>query len=92
MKAFGTTRTARAAVTEPEPGRVLVETIADQGIVTTFTVEPDGAPERSRATISTSLRSRGGLLGRIERAMSTGYLKKVFAAELKQLDEVARRA
>jgi hypothetical protein len=90
MKAFGTTRSARASVTEPEPGRVLVETIAESGIVTTFTVDADGAPDRSRVTISTSAPSRGGLLGRLERAMSTRYLRAVYAEELRMLDEVAR--
>jgi hypothetical protein len=90
MRAMGTTRESRATVTEPERGRVLVETIEAQRIVTTFTVDPDGAPGRSRVTISTSLPSRGGLLGRLERAFSTRYLKAVYAEELRMLDEVAR--
>jgi hypothetical protein len=89
MKAFGSTRTARATVTEPEPGRVLVETIEAQGIVTRFVVDPDGSPDRARVTFTTSMPSRGGLLGRVERALSTGYLKRVYEAELKQLEEVA---
>jgi hypothetical protein len=90
MKAFGTTRSARAAVTEPEPGRVLVETIAESGIVTTFTVDPDGAPDRSLVTISTTAPSRGGPLGRLEQALATRFLKAVYAEELRMLDQVAR--
>src|SRR3954470_15498093 len=43
MKLFGKVRTSRASITEPEPGRVLVETVEDQGIVTTFTVERAGS-------------------------------------------------
>ena len=90
MQVFGITRSARAGVTEPEPGRVLVETTAESGIVTTFTVDPDGAPDRARVTISTSAPCRAGLLGRLERAMSTRFLKAVYAEELRMLDQVAR--
>ena len=42
MYPFGMKRAAqqaRARVTEPEPGRVLVETDLDRGFVTTFTVD-----------------------------------------------------
>ena len=41
MSALGQKRTLRAEITEPEPGRVLVETYLDSnGAVTTFTVDP----------------------------------------------------
>ena len=39
MKVMGKLQTFRTVVTEPEPGRVLVET-NDTGYITTFTVEP----------------------------------------------------
>ena len=90
MRAMGTRRESRATVSEPERGRVLVETIEAERIVTTFTVDPGGPPDRSRVTISTSLPSKGGLLGRLERALSTRYLKTVYAEELRLLDIVAR--
>src|SRR5262249_14871310 len=40
MRVFGRVRTFRAAITEPEPGRVLAETDLDTGTLTTFTVVP----------------------------------------------------
>ena len=41
MRVFGKKQTFRAAITEPERGRVLVETDLDtNGAVTTFTVNP----------------------------------------------------
>lgn len=84
MRALGKTRHARARVTEPQPGRVLVETELDMGAVTTFTVEPlPGA--RSRVTIATDLPTRGGFLGRIERAIIRSFLGRVYTAELAQL-------
>jgi hypothetical protein len=86
MRAFGKTRVARAAVTEPEPGRVLVETALDEGgPVTTFVVEPEG--RHSRVTFKTELSAAGA----ISRFMATRFLKRVYAAELEQLNDLARR-
>ena len=88
MRAFGKTRIARAAVTEPEPGRVLVETALDEGgPVTTFVVETEG--RRSRVTFRTELTSAAGLAGAVERFFATGYLKRVYALELRQLNDFA---
>jgi hypothetical protein len=88
MRAFGKTRVARAAVTEPVPGRVLVETALDEGgPVTTFMVEPEGP--QSRVTFKTELSSAAGLAGAVERFFATRYLKRVYALELQQLDVYA---
>ena len=89
MIAFGSTQHSRSRVTEPEPGRVLVESVLDRDVVTTFTVEPLGAT-RCRATIATDMAVRSGLLGAIQRWMIRSYLRRVYAAELAQLDRVAR--
>jgi hypothetical protein len=85
LLAFGTTRHARARVTEPEPGRVLVETDLDIGAVTTFLVEPIG-PAKSRVTIATDVPTHAGPLGWIERAVTRPLLNRAFVAELAQLD------
>jgi hypothetical protein len=84
VTAFGRTTTARATITEPEPGRVLVETIPEQRVVTTFTVVPEG-PDRCRASISTRLPRRGGPGGWIERLVTRRFLERVYAQELRQL-------
>jgi hypothetical protein len=88
MRVLGTSRTLRAAVTEPEPGRVLVETDPDAGIVTTFIVEPVGEG-RSKATISTVLTGPAGLAGAIERFVSSRVLPPIYREELKRLAEIA---
>src|SRR5512143_3795320 len=41
MHVMGTTRLLRAEITEPEPGKVLVESYPADGSVTTFTVRPE---------------------------------------------------
>jgi hypothetical protein len=82
MKAFGRREESRARVTEPEPGRVLVETVEGSGIVTTFTVDP--APGGTLVTFDTTYPVRG-LGGWLQRLVVPGYLRKVYAAELRLL-------
>ena len=90
MSVFGKKQTFRAAITEPEPGRVLVETDLDaNGAVTTFTVNPGASPADSHVTISTDLRVRSGFLGRIERRLSTLLLRPIYAKELENMARVA---
>lgn len=90
MSVFGKKQTFRAAITEPEPGRVLVETDLDSnGAVTTFTITPGSAPADSRVTISTELPVRSGFLGKIERTLTTLLLRPIYAQELANLARVA---
>jgi hypothetical protein len=90
MNIFGRKQTFRAAITEPEPGRVLVETDLDtNGAVTTFTVDPGGAPADSQVTISTELRIRSGFLGKIEKTLTTLLLRPLYVKELQNLARVA---
>lgn len=88
MRVLGQTRVLRAVVTEPERGRVLVETdTGGAGPVTTFTVEPEESG--SHVTFSTELTSAGGPLGVLERFVLRRILRRVFARELEQLGRVA---
>ena len=90
MSVFGKKQTFRAAITEPYPGRVLVETDLDtNGAITTFTVDPGTAPADSRVTISTRRPVRSGLLGIIEKTLSTLLLRPMYAQELANLARVA---
>lgn len=88
MRVLGQTRVLRAVVTEPEPGRVLVETdTGGGGPVTTFTVEPEGS--RSHVTFSTELTSASGPVGILERFVLKRMLRRIYARELEQLGRVA---
>lgn len=88
MRAFGRVNTARATVTEPAPGRELRET-TDDGLVTTFLVEPlEG--NRCRVTIRTDY-TRAGLQGLVERLLAPPLLRKVYAAELELLAQESTR-
>ena len=88
MRVLGVARTARAVITEPQPGRTLVETISDDGVVTTFTVVPRGAGSAD-VTFATELPTRSGFLGEIEGRLAGAALRKVYREELSRLADYA---
>jgi hypothetical protein len=89
VHAYGTVTKCRAIVTEPEPGRVLVErNVEPTESTTTFTVLP-GANGGTDVTFVTEAQSRDGMAGAIERWMSTRFLKKLYAEELELLRQRA---
>ncbi|MBE7471239.1 MAG: hypothetical protein DPW09_17095 [Anaerolineae bacterium] len=90
MRAFGKTQTAQAVVAEPEPGRVLVETIPEAGIVTTFIVTPAGDGQQAQTTFSTDLKAPRGLLAPLERWMTKRFLQQTYRRELQLLDAFAQ--
>jgi hypothetical protein len=87
----GMQRAFRAAVTEPDPGRILVETDLSGGPETTFTCEPLDAG-RTRATITTRLQRAGRPIGIVERWLTLRFLRRVYREELRMLAAVATEA
>lgn len=85
---MGAARELHAEVTEPSPGRVLVETDPDTSVRTTFTVEPHREGRASRVIIETEFPSRG-LRGWIEALFARRLLPKVYALELANLAKAA---
>jgi hypothetical protein len=92
VKVMGRTNTFRAEVTEPEPGRVLIEkNIVGTPSVTTFIVEPGGRMDETIVTISTQLNARRGWAGAIERFLTERVLRPMYAEELGLLEAAASR-
>jgi hypothetical protein len=89
MRALGRTRFMRLMVSEPAPGRLLVERDVETGAATTFLVEAGGP--FTRVTITTELKSRGGPLGWLERWFTSALLRRVYSRELKLLAEYCFR-
>ena len=79
MKVLGRTREVTSTVTEPVPGRLLVETIPD-GPVTRFIVDPLESGERCRVTFRTTW-STPGVQGLLERIVAPRALRKIYRAE-----------
>lgn len=81
MKLMGARRTFRAAVSEPEPGRILEERILDErNMVTTFTVDAAGA-DRCRVTIATTWPAPA-LRAMLEWMVAVPALRRVYREEL----------
>ena len=87
MRVLGQLRMFRAVITEPEPGRVLVET-NDNGYVTTFTVERHADGQAAYVTIVTEMPRRTGIVGALERWLVSRLLRPVYGKELGQLAAV----
>jgi len=83
MRVFGRTQTCRAEISEPHPGRVMVETdLGPKGVVTTFIVDPGASSGQSRVTISTTIPVKRGIAGRLERFLITRLLHPIYEREL----------
>lgn len=93
MKALGVERELYQSVSEPEPGRVLVEQDIDspQNIITSFTVTPVEQGQKSRVEIATTMNTRPGLTGFVERIVVSLFNPPVYRKELKQLEAVAQK-
>jgi hypothetical protein len=89
MTAGGRKRHERSRITEPEPGRVLIESGIDSSVRTVFTVTPDGA--NSRVRFDTTWNSSSGIGGFFERLFAPRMLKSIYANELAQLDHYAQQ-
>ena len=81
MRVLGVERTARARITEPDPGRVLVETELTTGLVTTFTVAPVG-DAAADVTIETRVPQVPGVRGTVERWITKSMLPRIYRDEL----------
>jgi len=89
---MGTKHLMRGEVTEPEPGRRLVEAYPDRGTVTTFLVEPDATGPGSVVTISTEFRARPGVAGAIERWLTLRMVREIYREELALIAQAATAA
>jgi hypothetical protein len=87
MKVLGVERTYHLEVSEPEPGRVLVEADEAAGVITTFTVDPLNDGQQSRVTIASDTTPASGFMGFVERLVNPPITRHIYRKELEQLDE-----
>lgn len=89
MHVLGLTRAFRAAITEPEPGRVLVETDSSSGTETTYTISPLEGSQLTKVTIATRFTTRGGIFGPLESFLTSRTLRSIYNQELQLLATLA---
>lgn len=74
-------------VTEPEPGRKMVETDRKLGVVTSFIVDPVEGGMKSRVTLATDWTPRPGLVGWLERLSTPAFMRRLYTTELENVQE-----
>jgi hypothetical protein len=91
-KVLGVEQAFHQRVSEPEPGRVLVEQDIDsvQNIITAFSVMPVENNQKSRVEISTTMNASAGLAGIMERILVPIINRRLYAKELQLLETVAQ--
>ena len=85
MRILGQTQSFHSLITEPEPGRLLVETDIKSGVATSFHIVPIEKEGQTRVTISTKLKGRNFL----EAWIAKMILQKIYRLELELLAQVA---
>ena len=89
---MGRTDRYKALVSEPEPGRVLVErNVEPNDSVTTFIVDPEDG-RAATVTIRTELNARPGVMGAIEKFLLKRVMPGLYAQELRLLELRATEA
>ena len=90
MKLMGRIQSFHSMITEPEPGRTLVETELNSGSITTFNVEPRTGGQQAYVTITTDTEVPGSILGKIQGWLTKQLLYPIYVKELNQLAAVAK--
>jgi uncharacterized protein YndB with AHSA1/START domain len=86
----GGVRQLRMQVSEPEPGRTVVQTdTSGSGLVITFTVTPQR--EQALVNITSSFNGETGVAGFVERIIAPRRLHRVYTEELARLNAHARQ-
>jgi hypothetical protein len=91
MRVLGATREFEQVITEPEPGRVIMESEADGPSVTTFTVDAMEGGAATHLRIATELVARPGLAGALERLVTSAMLRRIYRKEIARLSEYVGR-
>ena len=89
LKVMGMTTHYEGLVSEPEPGRRLVESYPAEDSETWFLVEP--AAGGCAVTIGTDFNGRSGIMGKVERWLSHRILHPIYVEELSRLEAYAAR-
>jgi hypothetical protein len=90
---LGTEQSHRQRISEPEPGRVLVEQEIDavQNVTDTFTVIPLEQGQKTHIEISVAMDVSSGFKGFIERIAVLSIFPSMLRKELKLLEAVAQK-
>ncbi len=92
-RVLGVEQSFHQRVSEPEPGRILVEQDIDsiQNVTTIFKVIPVEQGQKSHVEITTTMNTSPGLKGFVERVVVSIFNPPIYRKELKLLESVAQK-
>jgi ribosome-associated toxin RatA of RatAB toxin-antitoxin module len=90
MKVYGQDFHYHQVVTEPEPGRTLVETDVETGQFSRFTFEPLNGGKQTKVTIFSEFPASPGLKGWVEKLMQPSIAARMYKEELHILNTYVR--
>jgi hypothetical protein len=90
MNVFGTKTKNRMHVSEPKPGKVLMERDPEVGLTTIMQVDPLNGGQQSRVTIKTDFTASPGFRGFIEKLMNPPITRHIYKKELQNLADYVR--
>ncbi|MEO8608623.1 MAG: SRPBCC family protein [Chloroflexota bacterium] len=90
MKVYGQEFHYHQVVTEPEPGRTIVETEVETGQFSRFTFEPVNGGKQTKVTIFSEFPVSPGLKGLVEKLFQPSMAARMYLEELHILDHYVR--
>lgn len=89
--AFGQTYHYHQIVSEPEPGRVILEKDLDSEQSTRFIIDPVNGGEKTRITIASEFPAQPGFAGIIQRLVQIPFSRRLFKQELQNLNDYVKQ-
>ncbi|MCA9984611.1 MAG: SRPBCC family protein [Anaerolineales bacterium] len=89
MVVSGQTYDYEMHVSEPVPGRELLEVSSDGAVRTVMRVEPAGANTQSQVTIISDFTSEPGFMGWLQRLFQPAIVRRIYREELDNLAQYA---
>jgi len=77
----------RQRVSEPEPGRVLLETDVDTGQLTRWTLEPHARGQHTLVILYSAFPPLPGIMGLLDRLSKPAIIRSIYTRELQQLHD-----
>lgn len=90
-RALGVERVYHMIVSEPEPGRLLMEDDRQAGVTTTFKVAPGPQSRQTEVTIATEWNAQPGIGGLVEKLITPMIMRRMYREELQNVADYVRK-
>lgn len=91
MNVMGNRSSLEMVLTEPEPGRVVLERDEKAGITTTWKLTPIEGSDRCLIELTSEFQSKPGIAGMLERLIFKPVIRSIYRQELDNINEYATK-